>query len=219
MAEKYGTVPPRFTKAWWGHFWYYYKWRVLITAAAILIAAVTIVQCVSRPKYDMTITYAGHKVYSDEMSEKMQDVLKEYITDIDGNGKQSIYFQQLTFYDTAGNEEMDSAMQTKLDFTFTKNDVYIYLMDRIEAELYINRDSASRLFESTDVWANDTEAEILTVQDGTGYAVNLKDSRILKENDIYCEDLYLFVRANNKNDEKSQKIYENSLKAAEILIQ
>ena len=32
MAEKYGEIPPRFTRAWWNYFWYYYKWRVVITA-------------------------------------------------------------------------------------------------------------------------------------------------------------------------------------------
>lgn len=218
MSEKYGKIPPKFTKEWWGHFWYYYKWRVIGIAIAVTITLVTVVQCVSRPKYDMYITYAGHKLYSDNLSEKMQDSFNEYITDIDGNGKQSVFFQQMTFYDTAGNEEMDSAMQTKLDFTFTKDCSFIYLMDRAEAELYINRDSTNRLFTETAEWAKDTDAEILKSEDGAGYAVNLKDSRFLKERELYCDDLYLLIRMNKKDDEKNKKAYEDSLKIAEILI-
>ena len=45
MAEKYGEVPPKFTKKWWEYFWDYYKWHVIITVVAVLIASVTIVQC------------------------------------------------------------------------------------------------------------------------------------------------------------------------------
>ena len=48
MAEKYGEVPPKFTKKWWEYFWDYYKWHVIITVVAVLIASVTIVQCATR---------------------------------------------------------------------------------------------------------------------------------------------------------------------------
>ncbi len=218
MAEKYGEMPKRFTKAWWSHFWYYYKWRVIIIAAAAAIAAVTIMQCATRTKYDMYITYAGHLLYSDSMSAAMEDLTKEYISDIDGNGKKNVLFQQMTFYDTAGNEEMDSAMQMKLDFTFTKDCSFIYLMDKAEAELYLNRESTSRLFEPCDAWADGTSAEILTSEDGTGYAVNLKDSRLLNENNINCEDLYIFVRQNSKNDNENTQSHEDAIKLAKELI-
>lgn len=218
MAEKYGNIPPRFTKEWWGYFWYYYKWRVIGIAFAAAIVIVTIVQCASRPKYDMYITYAGHKAYSDNLVQVMQDSFNEHITDIDGNGHKSVMFRQMTFYENAGSEEMDSAMQTKLDFTFTDDCSYIYFMDRVEAEIYINRESAQRLFADTQEWAKDTDAEILTAQDGTGYAVNLKDSSFFKERELYCEDLYLLIRTNTKDDEKNKQAYEDSLKIAEILL-
>ena len=65
MAEKYGEVPPKFTKKWWEYFWDYYKWHVIITVVAVLIASVTIVQCATRPKYDMNVVYAGHMNYSE----------------------------------------------------------------------------------------------------------------------------------------------------------
>ena len=48
MAEKYGEVPPKFTKKWWEYFWDYYKWHVIITVVAVLIASVT--QCFGASK-------------------------------------------------------------------------------------------------------------------------------------------------------------------------
>ena len=218
MAEKYGTVPPKFTKAWWGYFWDYYKWHVIITVAAVVIAAVTIVQCANRPKYDMNVIYAGHMNYSDEEIEKMQNLLSEYIEDIDGNGKKSIFFQPLMFSDGAGNEEYDYAIQTKLDFTFTDDYTFVYLMDEVEAKLYIQRKSNADTFENVNKYAADTSAEVLRSEDGTGYAVSLKDSALLKENGIYCDDLYLLVRVNNENDEKNTQSYEDALRIAQELV-
>ena len=218
MAEKYGTVPPKFTKAWWGYFWDYYKWHVIITVAAVVIAAVTIVQCANRPKYDMNVIYAGHMNYSDEEIEKMQNLLSEYIEDIDGNGKNSIFFQPLMFSDGAGNEEYDYAIQTKLDFTFTDDYTFVYLMDEVEAKLYIQRKSIADTFENVNEYAADTSAEVLRSEDGTGYAVSLKDSSLLNENGNYFDSLYLLVRVNNENDEKNTQSYEDALRIAKELV-
>lgn len=219
MAEKYGEVPPRFTKEWREYFWYYYKWHTIITVIAVIIAAVTIVQCVNRPKYDMSMIYAGHMNYSEEETEKLREIISEYITDIDGNGENSIYFQTLMFSDSAGNEEYDYAIQSKLDLTFMDDCTFIYFMDEIEAMLYIQRDSIDETFENTDIYAENTGTEILRAEDGTGYAVSLKDSDILKENNIYCDDLYLLIRTNFDNDEKNIQSHEDALNIAKMLIQ
>lgn len=218
MAEKYGEIPPKFTKQWWEYFWEYYKWHVIITAVAVIIAAVTIVQCATREKYDMTVVYAGHMNYSEGETERLKSLMEECISDIDGDGKQSVDFQPLVFSDGAGSEEYDYAMQTKLDMTFTDDFTYVYLMDEVEAKLYIQRKSVSEGFETTDVFAEGTDAEILRAEDGTGYAVNLKNSSVLRENNIYCDDLYLFIRVNSQNDEKSVQSHSDALNIAKKLI-
>lgn len=216
--EKYGEIPPKFTKKWWEYFWYYYKWHTIITVTALIIALVTIVQCANREKYDMNIVYAGHMNYGDEEISRARALFSQYVTDIDKDGKQSVFFQTLMFSDGAGNEEYDYAMQTKLDFTFTDDCTFIYLMDEIEAALYINRDSVSDTFEKTELYAPDTDARVITAEDGNSYAVNLKDSDLLKTNGIYCDNLYLLVRSNNRDDEKNIQAHEDALKLAKELI-
>lgn len=216
--EKYGEIPPKFTKEWWDYFWYYYKWRVIIIAAAIIIAAVTIVQCANRPRYDMTVVYAGHKNYSETEKEKLTEILEEYISDIDDNGKKAIFFQPLMFSDSAGNEEYDYAIQTKLDMTFMDDYTYIYLLDEAEAALYANRQNIASTFENAELFAKDSDAEIIKGNDGNGYAVSLKDSSILRENGIFCDDLYISVRIMNSNDEKDSAAHSDALKIAEALI-
>ena len=97
MAEKYGEEPPKFTKKWWEYFWDYYKWHVIITVVAVLIASVTIVQCATRPKYDMNVVYAGHMNYSEEEINKLKEIISERISDIDGNGENSVLLSTLVF--------------------------------------------------------------------------------------------------------------------------
>lgn len=219
MAEKYGEIPPRFTRAWWEYFWYYYKWHVIITVTAVVVALVTIVQCATRTKYDMTVVYAGHKNYSETEINRLQEILSERVSDIDENGETNVMFLPLMFADNKGAEEYDYAMQTKLDMTFTDDYTYIYLMDKAEAELYLQREHVSDIFTPADTYADITAAETLNAADGRGYAVKLSDSALLKDNNIYCEDLYVLVVQNSKPDEKSVQSYEDALNIARELIE
>lgn len=214
MAEKYGEIPPRFTQKWWEYIWYYYKWHFIVTATAVIIAVVTIVQCATRTRYDMTVIYAGHKNYSDEEIVRLQEILSEFITDVDENGEKNVLFTPLMFADNAGSEEYDYAIQTKLDMTFMDDYTFIYLLDKQETELYLQRENISSTFIDANTFAADTENEKLYAPDGTAYAVSLKDSEILRNNNIYCEDLYLLIAQNNSTDEKSARSYQDALNIA-----
>lgn len=218
MAEKYGEIPPRFTKQWWDYVWYYYKWHITITVLAIIIASVTMVQCATRTRYDMTVVYAGHMNYSDDEIIRLQELLSEHITDIDENGEKNVMFMPLMFADNPSSEEYDYAMQTKLDLSFTDDYTFIYLMDKSEAELYLQRESIADTFENTDLYAENTDAEILRASDGTGYAVSLRNSALLKNNNIYCEDLYILIAKNNDDNEKRAISHGDALNTARELI-
>ena len=55
--EKYGTVPKRFTKAWWEYFWEYYKLHVIVSVVVISMIGISAHQLLTNPKYDVTVTY------------------------------------------------------------------------------------------------------------------------------------------------------------------
>ena len=44
MAEKYGTIPKRFTPEWWEYFWMYYKVHTIAITLVILAVAITVYQ-------------------------------------------------------------------------------------------------------------------------------------------------------------------------------
>lgn len=218
--EKYGEIPPCFTKAWFGYVWEYYKWHILGTAFAIVLVAVWVFQCTHRVRYDMTIVYAGHMTYTEEQQAQICEKAAEYVPDIDGNDKVNIYFQPLVFSDKAGNEEYDYAVQTKLDLTFVDDYAYIYLMDEIETALYMQRDLVADIFEPVSAFAEGIDAETFAGEsDGVPYAISLSDSGWLKENGIDSDNLYLMVRKNtNPDDEKNTKAHDGAIKFAQALL-
>ena len=218
MAEKYGEVPPKFTKKWWEYFWDYYKWHVIITVVAVLIASVTIVQCATRPKYDMNVVYAGHMNYSEEEINKLKEIISERISDIDGNGENSALLSTLVFADNAGSEEYDYAIQTKLDSTFTDDCSFIYLMDKANVDAQMQKEVVDQIYDCTDSFIDSSSDKVVKAADGKGYAVNLKDSRLLKDNGIYCDDLYILIRRNYKDDEKNTQAHDDSIAVAEALV-
>ena len=168
MAEKYGEVPPKFTKKWWEYFWDYYKWHVIITVVAVLIASVTIVQCATRPKYDMNVVYAGHMNYSEEEINNLKEIISERISDIDGNGENSVLLSTLVFADNAGSEEYDYAIQTKLDLTFTDDCSFIYLMDKANVDAQMQKEVVDQIYDCTDSFIDSSSDKVVQAADVKG---------------------------------------------------
>ena len=61
MAEKYGTIPEKFTKAWWAYYWEYYRWYVIVPLVIIIAIGATIYSKVTEEKFDTTLIYAANK--------------------------------------------------------------------------------------------------------------------------------------------------------------
>lgn len=216
--ERYGTIPKRFTKEWWSYFWYYYKWHVLGTLFALFFIVFTCVQCATRPKYDTMVTYAGSKVYDDAALNALASLAGQDFPDIDGNGKVLVGVQQMNFSNNASTAEYDYAIQTKLDLTLQDGETLLYLYDKATAELMLGREYADQIYAPLSQWcANPKQGEQLMI--GTeGYAISLSGSKLLEENQIYHEDLYLVVRTPKDQNEKTLAAYNASIAFANKLV-
>ena len=82
MAERYGVPPKRFTKEWWPHYWMYYKWHTIAGAFAAIMIVTTAVQCATREKFDMNVTYTGSVYFPDESIDMLETEMEKYIDDI-----------------------------------------------------------------------------------------------------------------------------------------
>ncbi len=220
MAEKYGTIPPKFTRAWFEYVWTYYKWHIIGPIAVIVFAAVTLYQCTHRPQYDSEIIYAGHVVFSQRQLEEIPVGLAQYVDDVTGDGEQRVFFQQINFSDDPGMEEMDYNMQMKLDLQFQRGETFLFMYDKSEADMMISRESAEQIYLPVSEWADTMPSEDkLYVKDGVPYAVSLANNQRVKAAGINTDDLYLTVRINYRDNKgKLADKYENAKRLANALI-
>lgn len=212
LAEKYGVIPPKFTKAWWGYFWDYYKWYVIGITFVILCIAITLVQCATRKQYDLTVTYAGKLVFDESSTLSVENAMSQFTEDIDGNGESAVFFQALTISGAPGQEQYDYVLQTKLDLELQNERSFIFLFDKDRLDNMLNRDYVADLYVPVSEWAPDLGSEFPTVEgvDGIVYGVDVSNSSFLKELGINCDDMYAVLRVNTWDDETNRAAYESS---------
>lgn len=222
MAEKYGTVPPKFTKSWWEYFWMYYKWHTIITVFLVIAIASTIYQNVTAPKYDITLMYAGKKVYSEETATSLSEKLSPMCEDVDKNEESSLLFSQLNIdLNTKSDGEYLMAMITKLQLSLAEDDVYLYIMDEETAKYCLGEDTENAIFAPLDDYlTSDTDnLEKFTVN-GIEFGIKLNDCEFFDQFGDSFNEQYLFLRYYPREDQKKRQLagYEASIKLANEIL-
>ena len=217
MAEKYGTIPKRFTKEWWEYFWDYYKIHTIASIIVILLIVMTIYQVRTSPKYDFNITYTGSQMFFDDEVDQIKINLEQYIDDIDGNGEKSIFFQQIVFEDDNNQEpQYQAAMLSKLQLEFVTNDTMLFIFDETKKDNLFN-EGLDGAFMNVNDWCDEKVSdELLFCNNNVPYAVRLDNSKFLSGLSVPSESLYIAVRANTKDS--NNETYELSKKIANLLI-
>lgn len=221
--EKYGSIPPRFTKAWWEYFWYYYKWRVVAALAVIFLVILTCVQCARRIDYDTTITYIGDKIYMDNNIDTFETALSQVVSDADGDKKNTVLFQQIRMpADTSAeaSTEYSAAALEKSAVEFAAGETFLFLFSRQELDRRLNMGGAEDIFQPLDAsLLRSVPPENIVTKDGAAYAVSLKDNPYLKSLNFYCDDLYLTIRLPGRsNKQKDQAKYQNAISIAQTIL-
>lgn len=217
MAEKYGVVPPKFTKEWWPYFWEYYKIHTIAAVVIVVSVIATAVQCANREKYDLNVTYGGNLSFDTELTPKLEEEFEKYIDDIDGNGEKNVFFQAMTISGLQGYEEYDYALETKLQLEFQMENSFIFLLDKSQMDMLTQGDYAGETFAPVSEWADNVdESRLVKAADGKAYAVDISDSKIFADCGLSCKGTYALLKLNLKPEEKAA--YESSKKLlAEII--
>lgn len=207
MAEKYGVVPKKFTRDWWEYFWMYYKWHTIITALVIVVTASTIYSSVTAEKFDLTLTYAGKNVYSDEVSQKVEEGLSPLCEDIDENGEKSLFFSQLNISDEMTDPQYTMAMNTKLQLAFGEDETYIFILDKATAERYRGETADECVYAPLEDWLTADIADAATFSaHGRNYGVDLSDCKLFKDLGMDVSEHYLFIRYYPRKDQIKKQL-------------
>ncbi len=220
MAEKYGEIPPKFTKAWWSYFWMYYKWYVIGIAAVVIAVVGTAVQCAGREKYDLILNYCVTSMLDTEKEDALEQELEKYTADADGNGEVNVFLQQMNFGNTAGTEEMDYALQVKHDVELSNDYSFLFIYDKDDAEMMVQRDSSGSVYMDTREWLPEgmEDRAVISSTDGVPCAVSLAGSAVLEGLGIPSEDLYIAVRLNYSDEEYNAVSQNSAIEAARALL-
>ncbi len=221
MAEHYGVVPKKFSKEWWPYFWMYYKWHTIAIVFVVLSVLITAVQCATREKFDINITYAGTGTLQDETLEKFAQMIEPIIDDVDGNGEKNVFVHQMNFANQPQTAEWDNTLRSKLDMELNNETSFIFIYDKTMADERMNQSHADEIYLPVSEWAGGVPDEMcIKTADGVARAVCLKNSRMLAELGIVkADELYIAVKQNYSKDEKSGPAQKCSIEAAKKIIE
>ena len=221
MAEKYGTVPKRFTKAWWEWYWMYYKWLTLGILFALMIITVSVVSSLTAEKYDITLTYAGETYHTDLQKEKVEEILSPLCTDLDGNGESSLFFSSLYLDPESNDVQQVQASATKLTMAIGEEETYLFLLTREIADAYKEESAEYIPFAPLEDWAKGNISGLDTYDaHGNSYGIAISDLDIFKEMGIPTDDVYMFMRYYPRKDQIKKQLegYKESIELANKIL-
>ena len=216
MAEVYGEKPKIFTKEWWPYFWLYYKWHTVAVLFVVMLTIISLVECANKEKYDLRITYLGQHFFDDSAWENVEKTLEIKINDIDHNNEKNIQILNLILTGDSEQMEQDYASTVKHDIEFSNELMYLFIYDKNQVEARAD-EFLEEAFLKTSEWLDSPVSDELLNDKDNPYAVSLKNSTILKNAGINCENLYVLVKKNQEVGAVS-KAQENAIISANNLI-
>lgn len=207
--EVYGVKPKKFTKEWWGYFWYYYKGHTLAAVFASVLIITSLVQCVTQTKHDLQIDFITEYGITTEQEDALEALIAENIEDATGNGVNEAFVLPLSMIE--GDVQMQQALTTKLMIEFGYSEGYAFIMTKKYADIVVEHE----IMEKTSEWAGELGND--------SQVISLAGCKALSDIGIDAEaqDLYIGVlklRDENKDDELEIKKYENGKMFAQFLI-
>ena len=94
------AIVPKTPKEKAANFWFQYKWHTIGIVAAVIVLAVLVAQCVSRPVYDMELVYFTYSPILDEQTTQIAEYFEEFAEDLDGNGEVNVQAHLSAFLNT-----------------------------------------------------------------------------------------------------------------------
>lgn len=220
MAERYGEIPKRFTKAWWGYFWMYYKWYVIGIGAAVLAIIFTVAQCAGRKNYDLIVNYCGSNYFSNEEIYSWEDALVPYTADANENGDVDVFVQQINFANNGASADIESAMQIKHDMELSNDCSFVFIYDKAESDLIFTRESAEQTYVNVEDWIDGSldGYDVIYSTNGVPCAVSLAGSSLLESIGIDSSDMYISLRQNYSDDEVNSLAQKSAAEVANAML-
>ena len=138
MARRKKELPkeypkePLTSKQKWDNFWFYNTGKIVAVLIAAVLVGLYIYELVTKEKHDITLVYATSDYVLDDQVTEIEEMLSQYVTDVDGNGEVSLYIDDLVINSTSAQADptMVQAQSTKLMAAFALNEDSIFILDQ-----------------------------------------------------------------------------------------
>ena len=216
----------RFSKKWWGHIWYYYRFRFLVILFIGAIIGYGIYDQVTKVNPDVTVDYFGYQSFTEEQLMGIHDFLQEMGKDVNGDGKVSMVFYPNP-YSPSAKDEQSLGMGQKLELEIAAGEAVIFLFDKPCFDLVTQNDNY--IFQDLGEWAEECgipEDKLVEVN-GQYVGVKMNGNRMLTDSGIDLPDdisdddnVYMIVRGRRYNEEKGDNMerYDYSLEVARYIL-
>ena len=114
--------------AWFKNYWYYYKIPIYITAVLLFFGIWIIHDVTSKNETDFHLYTVTNFMLTDEWVAPITDIVEEYATDIDGDGKTNVYQTYLNLASEPADELQIAAYQ-KIMVVFADETITLMLVD------------------------------------------------------------------------------------------
>ena len=220
--EKYGVVPPKFTKGWWAYFWDYYKVHTIVTVCSVALIGTTIVQCVNQPKYDLNMMYVNPSIIDEEMQNTFSVNISESIDEITDDNEKLAFVQSLPISSVEASDEQTYAMITKLSLELQTGETFLFVVNEEFANALSNSEGYEGCFMNIeDMGIDFNEQDVFIADNGNSYAIKLPENNLLNKSGINTQDLYIMIKKlyeREQKDDDMMKMYQNSIKTVEAII-
>ena len=221
--EKYGTIPKKFTKAWWEYVWDYYKFHIAAVLFVLFFIGSIVHTNLNRKYYDMYITYIGKKSVDLYTEDVFRELFIPVLEETNGDGKidiaYNVYNVENPTYDNLLTEE-EYATESRIMVDLEAGDSFFYILSRANAE---NLYEQSNCFEPVWVYKPDAlEEDVIMSKEDYPFALSLAGNQKLIQKGIDPSNLYLAVKKvypREQDDERKIKIHQNSINAAKLLLE
>ena len=207
----------------WAHFKEYYKFQTFMVVFFGALLIILVKDMFFSEKYDITITEATTRYYSEEVTGAMDTMFTEHSRDYDGNNKRNVAVFHITF-DTSVNADvqMFMAAQTKLLGQFQDENNSIFLLNEDIYEYLLGDEKVEDSYANLKEVVGGSVTPLL--REGDEYRLYLKDIPAFQESEtlqLISDDLFFIMRkeehVNPKGKAKIAELYDRSVQMMESL--
>lgn len=158
------------------NFWFYHKWALIAGVAFALVLAVTVRQCATRPKADLTVVLYSNEIVADQNADLLQEYFETLCPDFNGDGQVRVTIINCTYETGVSTGEYQLAKMQKLQSEIGFDS---------EAMLYLTNQ------EGYDYVDSISDADVLG--DPRPFPTQITQEYVLKTA-VPCPDLWVSVR-------------------------